>query len=344
LYYIHTDHLGSTSLMSDADGQKVETSVARYLPYGRWRTEPTADLTDRGYTGHKHNDDLGLIYMNARYYLPGIGRFISADTLVPDPTNPQQFNRYTYVLNNPLRFTDPTGHCAENGDEACWSYAEQISAGYGIPLEFLTLMNLSQMRFFIQGLNDSRGIDNRLPDEIISTINRMHEVSPLWFQDLLTSNGWNVLGIRLEYGNGFVIAGQGDLDIIFNFRSWEFSIMFTPGIQIGMVAGASGGAGVFVGFDAPSNDVYWGSGWGVTFAVADGLGGGIQYNNHIDTWSLVVGGNAGLELDLSVGFGYTFELYRNSSNPYGNTRQASYGVVAPQIHYLRGYLFDILSR
>jgi RHS repeat-associated protein len=84
--------------------------VARYLPYGRWRTEPTADLTDRGYTGHKHNDDLGLIYMNARYYLPGIGRFISADTLVPDPTNPQQFNRYTYVLNNPLRYTDPTGH------------------------------------------------------------------------------------------------------------------------------------------------------------------------------------------------------------------------------------------
>jgi hypothetical protein len=46
LYYIHTDHLGSTSLMSDADGQKVETSVARYLPYGRWRTEPTTDLTD----------------------------------------------------------------------------------------------------------------------------------------------------------------------------------------------------------------------------------------------------------------------------------------------------------
>jgi hypothetical protein len=53
LYYIHTDHLGSTSLMSDADGQKVETSVARYLPYGRWRTEPTADLTDRAYTGQK---------------------------------------------------------------------------------------------------------------------------------------------------------------------------------------------------------------------------------------------------------------------------------------------------
>jgi RHS repeat-associated protein len=54
--------------------------------------------------------ELGLIYMNARYYVPSLGRFASADTLVPDPTNPQQFNRYAYVLNNPLRFTDPTGH------------------------------------------------------------------------------------------------------------------------------------------------------------------------------------------------------------------------------------------
>jgi RHS repeat-associated protein len=54
--------------------------------------------------------ELGLIYMNARYYVPSLGRFASADTLVPDPTNPQQFNRFSYVLNNPLRFTDPTGH------------------------------------------------------------------------------------------------------------------------------------------------------------------------------------------------------------------------------------------
>jgi len=115
-YYFHTDHLGSTSLMSDAAGQKVETSVARYLPYGGWRTEPTANLTDRAYTGQKHNMDIGLYYYNARYYAPGTGRFISADTLVPDPTNPQQFNRYTYVLGNPLRYTDPTGHCISSYD------------------------------------------------------------------------------------------------------------------------------------------------------------------------------------------------------------------------------------
>jgi hypothetical protein len=51
--------LGNNSLMSNASGQMVESSDGRYPPYGRWRTEPTANLTDRGHTGHKHNDNLG---------------------------------------------------------------------------------------------------------------------------------------------------------------------------------------------------------------------------------------------------------------------------------------------
>ncbi len=51
------------------------------------------------------------MYYNARYYVPGLGRFASADTIVPDPTNPQQYNRYSYVLNSPLNFKDPSGHC-----------------------------------------------------------------------------------------------------------------------------------------------------------------------------------------------------------------------------------------
>jgi hypothetical protein len=48
--------------------------------------------------------------MNARYYLPEVGRFISPDTIVPEPGNPQSYNRYAYVLNSPVNYTDPTGH------------------------------------------------------------------------------------------------------------------------------------------------------------------------------------------------------------------------------------------
>ncbi|MFW6063564.1 MAG: RHS repeat-associated core domain-containing protein, partial [Chloroflexota bacterium] len=74
------------------------------------RTGTGHDVTDRGFTGHRHSDEVDLIYMNARYYAPGIGRFVSPDTLVPDPAQPQSFNRYSYGLNNPVNYTDPTGH------------------------------------------------------------------------------------------------------------------------------------------------------------------------------------------------------------------------------------------
>ncbi|MBE7529088.1 MAG: RHS repeat-associated core domain-containing protein [Chloroflexi bacterium] len=109
LHYFFSDHLGSTSAIRYPDGSVTQT---KYLPFGGYRGGSGGNpITDRGYTGHKHNDSLGLIYMNARYYSPYINRFISADNLVPDPTNPQQYNRYSYALNNALRYTDPSGHC-----------------------------------------------------------------------------------------------------------------------------------------------------------------------------------------------------------------------------------------
>jgi RHS repeat-associated protein len=64
----------------------------------------------RGFTGHEMDSELSLINMNARLYSPVLGRFISADTIVPNPGNMQDFNRYAYVNNNPLLYIDPTGH------------------------------------------------------------------------------------------------------------------------------------------------------------------------------------------------------------------------------------------
>jgi RHS repeat-associated protein len=54
-------------------------------------------------------DHTGLYYYNARYYDTSIGRFISPDTIIPNPANPQNFNRYSYCLNNPLKYADPSG-------------------------------------------------------------------------------------------------------------------------------------------------------------------------------------------------------------------------------------------
>lgn len=110
LFYLHTDHQGSIVAVSDEDGNPVE-DISRFYPYGERRSGVSSEITDRGYTGHQHNDDLGLIYMNSRYYAPGIGRFVSSDTLVPDLTDPQAWNRYSYVRNNPINLIDPSGHC-----------------------------------------------------------------------------------------------------------------------------------------------------------------------------------------------------------------------------------------
>jgi len=114
LYFRHSDHLGSTSVLSDSTGAKVTGSDVVYAPFGVVRSGTESALTDFGYTGQIHDDDTGgLMFYGARYYLPGVMRFISADTIVPGMFNPQALNRYSYGLNNPVKYSDPTGHNAE---------------------------------------------------------------------------------------------------------------------------------------------------------------------------------------------------------------------------------------
>ena len=90
LYYLHRDHLGNVVVMTNSSGSVLTDTIAKFYPFGDYRQAPTDSLdSELGFTGHHHNDELGLIYMNARYYLPEIGRFASADTIVPNPTNLQ---------------------------------------------------------------------------------------------------------------------------------------------------------------------------------------------------------------------------------------------------------------
>ena len=74
------------------------------------RYTPGTQRTDYSFTGQRLDDSTDFLYYGARYYDPALRRFISGDTIVPNPGNPQSLNRYSYVLNNPVRYTDPTGH------------------------------------------------------------------------------------------------------------------------------------------------------------------------------------------------------------------------------------------
>ncbi|WP_053170456.1 RHS repeat domain-containing protein [Limnohabitans planktonicus] len=114
--YFHQDHLNSIAVITDEAGQVVERLA--YDPRGKRRNANgladkndrlVGQTTDRGYTEHEHLDEVGLIHMNGRVYDPLIGRFMSADPFIQSPGNLQSYNRYAYVMNNPLAMTDPSG-------------------------------------------------------------------------------------------------------------------------------------------------------------------------------------------------------------------------------------------
>lgn len=76
--------------------------------------------TDYGYTGQFHLDDTGLIHINGRVYDPRLGRFISADPYIQSPDDLQSYNRYSYVMNNPFFYTDPSGFEGEDSGGGFW--------------------------------------------------------------------------------------------------------------------------------------------------------------------------------------------------------------------------------
>jgi RHS repeat-associated protein len=113
--YLHKDNLGSTVSITDSAG-----AIKQHLSYDAWGkqsafnghsslTAYTSPATSQGYTGHKMMNDVGIIHMGGRIYDPTLGRFLQADPFIQAPKNSQSYNRYAYVLNNPMSYTDPSG-------------------------------------------------------------------------------------------------------------------------------------------------------------------------------------------------------------------------------------------
>jgi RHS repeat-associated protein len=123
-YYIHPDHLGSLTLITDATGGTVQKCSFDAWGKRTFITKTPSLVFDRGFTGHEHLDEFGLINMNGRMYDPIVGRFLSPDLFVQDPEFSQSYNRYSYALNNPLIYTDPSG-------EIVWFVPVIIGAAMG---------------------------------------------------------------------------------------------------------------------------------------------------------------------------------------------------------------------
>lgn len=120
LFYLHRDHLNSIVALTDEQGDVVYEQ--NFDAWGNKRNPATWGFNNmssnsdfswvRGFTGHEHVDEFGLINMNHRFYDPVLGRMLGPDNYVADNTNTQSFNRYTYANNNPLIYTDPNGDLA----------------------------------------------------------------------------------------------------------------------------------------------------------------------------------------------------------------------------------------
>jgi|GEM_PF-3893313 len=107
-FYLLNDHLTSTAITTNSSG--VRQTELRYFAYGGTRYDAGGQMTLYRYTGQRIETGTGLYDYGARWYDPQIGRFLAADSIVPNPGDSQALNRYMYVLGNPVKYVDPSGY------------------------------------------------------------------------------------------------------------------------------------------------------------------------------------------------------------------------------------------
>jgi RHS repeat-associated protein len=139
--YLHVDHLGSTETVTDIKGSQVEKRS--YDPFGQrrnviWGLPPPAAFTSskvkQGLTAHDEEDEFGLVNMKGRLFDPRLGRFLNTDPVIANVFDGQALNAFSYVGNNPLTFTDPTGFTPEEAWRL-WHY-EENSGALGVHVTF----------------------------------------------------------------------------------------------------------------------------------------------------------------------------------------------------------------
>ncbi len=323
LEYVLSDHLGSSTVNTDDTGAKV--SEMRYKPWGEvrysWKASASHSLADYTFTGqYSYMDDpstsgvtegFGLMFYNARWYDPSLGRFAQADSIVP--AGVQGWDRYAYVNNNPVKYTDPSGHrptCDQDGNCKQVTLADQISAYKNMIKDKFdwniqgnwTLKDLktiyqtgNDIQNYVDGLTDGKG--NAWMRTYLggTTIMRWdgknYQTLPSW----LVSGGSNVIKI-----NGGDLSGR--------WLSHEFGHIWdiNTGSSIPCACGITGG-------------------------VADELnqliGGYVSYNRAFDRFTNSYGKSASAfipENAMYAGITYDVRFKNSVANGYGNGSTADY--------------------
>ncbi|NSW52155.1 MAG: hypothetical protein HPY85_06600 [Anaerolineae bacterium] len=131
LNWLFSDHLNSTSVITDNDGDII--SRTDYTAFGEVRNTTGTNPTDYTYTGQRYEEEVGLSYYIARWYDSATAHFIQADSLIPQPGNAGDWDRYAYVLWNPVRYNDPSGHNPECGPDGVFCDTDRWNDYYYDP-------------------------------------------------------------------------------------------------------------------------------------------------------------------------------------------------------------------
>ncbi|MCP3102033.1 RHS repeat-associated core domain-containing protein [Myxococcus sp. K15C18031901] len=206
--YLHKDHLGSVETLTDESGAAFE--VSKYEPYGGRRYPHSLGMSQtrgnsrvrQGFTGHEHDEEVGLINMKGRMYDPKLGRFLCADPLFVGPRVSQVLNRYSYGLNNPLRYTDPTGFATNELPVIIYDswYGGSAYAGSNA--------SVGRVEWGRESCNEDGTICTRERFSVSST--QPQEPMSAEFRFFLLRSLYsarNNIGVVIEYGKGALLGG-----------------------------------------------------------------------------------------------------------------------------------------
>ena len=294
LYYLVGDHLGTTSLVLNAQGNVV--SEARHYPYGEERWHTSTLPTDYRFTGQAYEQSLGLYHMGARWYDGSLGRWLSADTIVPELEDPQSLNRLSYVCGNPLKYRDPSGHAESTGSDKEGSLHPEIHELYQT-LGLEGVVDYVVFEAFILALTESNAL-------------------PLPNQADLAENPWPVDAIGWRVEGSFMplmFGGDMNLDLVYNLNSGETDVFLGLSVQA-IGEGGSITTGPLAVFGLAENAGYEGAGayLGGTVVTDFGAEGdlGVSFSEYRGERpvSVYLGGGGGAEASVYAGVGGTFRI------------------------------------
>ncbi|WP_163408346.1 RHS repeat-associated core domain-containing protein [Flavobacterium ajazii] len=280
--YLQRDYQGSIVGISDATGQVLEKRLFDawgnvIVQDGAGNTLNGLSLLDRGYTGHEHLQSVGLIHMNGRLYDPKLHRFLQPDNYVQDPGDTQNYNRYSYVLNNPLKYTDPSGESWKSWWKNNWKTVVTATAAVATAVVIVASMGTATPLVAAMWAGAGAGF-------VGGTLGTALNGGTLK-QSLMAGFTGALMGAATGYAGAYMSAAIGAVGIIPGALSGA-ATSTTLGAMTNLISGNDWNAGL--GMSA----VFGAIGGGVSgFSAAKASGSGIWFGTEVKPSATVVAGN-----------------------------------------------------